>query len=121
MGPEMKRLLDYIDGKEASDEFTRKLETEVRTVKNNEKWRLDYMTLEMRYRELFDQALERGMEQGLEQGIEQGIEKGIEQGIGQEKIQTALRMLKAGELPVEKISIYSGLTVEQVLNLKNSL
>lgn len=83
------------------------------------------MTLEMRYRELFDQALERGMEQGLEQGIEQGIEKGIEQGIeqgiGQEKIQTALRMLKAGELPVEKISIYSGLTVEQVLNLKNSL
>ena len=125
VGPEMKRLLDYIDGKEASDEFTRKLETEVRTVKNNEKWRLDYMTLEMRYRELFDQALERGMEQGLEQGleqgIEQGIEKGIEQGIGQEKIQTALRMLKAGELPVEKISIYSGLTVEQVLNLKNSL
>ena len=109
VSPEMKRLLDYIDGQEASDEFTKKLETAVGTVRNNEKWRVEYMTLEMRYRELFEEALEQGLEQGIEQGIEQ------------EKMETALRMLKAGEIPVEKISIYSGLTVEQVLKLKNEL
>ncbi len=109
VSPEMKRLLDYIDGQEASDEFTRELETAVRTIKNNEKWRVEYMTLEMRYRELFEEALEQGLEQGIEQGIEQ------------EKMETALRMLKAGELPVEKISIYSGLTVEQVLKLKDEI
>ena len=60
---------------------------------------LDYMTLEMHYRELF--------EQGIEQGIEQ--------------MQTALRMLKEGKLSVEEISLYSGLAVEQVLKLKNEL
>ena len=99
VSPEMKRLLDYIDGQEASDEFTRELETAVNTVKGNEKWGLDYMTLEMHYRELF--------EQGIEQGIEQ--------------MQTALRMLKEGKLSVEEISLYSGLAVEQVLKLKNEL
>ena len=43
------------------------------------------------------------------------IDIGREQGIEQ----TALRMLKAGKLSIEEISIYSGLTVEQVLNLKD--
>lgn len=38
ISPQMKHLLDYIDGLEASDEFTRELETAVKTVKNNEKW-----------------------------------------------------------------------------------
>ena len=55
------------------------------------------MTLEMHYREWQEQILER------------------------EKMQTAVRMLKAGELPVEKISIYTGLAVEQVLKLKEQL
>ena len=102
---EMKRLLDYIDGQEASDEFTNALETAVRSVKNSENWRMEYMTLEMRYREL----LEQGLEQGLQQGIEQGI------------AQTAINMLKAGKLPVEEISSYTGLTIEQVLELKKGL
>ncbi|MBD5097257.1 MAG: Rpn family recombination-promoting nuclease/putative transposase [Lachnospiraceae bacterium] len=107
VSPEMKRLLDYIDGQEASDEFTRELETEVRTIRYNEKWRLEYMTLEMRYRELSEDAFEQGMEQGLERGMEQ------------EKEQTALRMLEAGKLSIEEISIYSSLTIEQVKNLRN--
>lgn len=55
------------------------------------------MTLEMHYREWQEQILE------------------------QEKMQTAVRMLKAGELPIEKIAIYSGLTIEQVLKLKDQL
>lgn len=51
----------------------------------------------MRYREF------------LEEGLEQGLE------------QTAIRMLQAGELSVEKIALYSGLTVERVLELKKEL
>ncbi|MBD5096314.1 MAG: Rpn family recombination-promoting nuclease/putative transposase [Lachnospiraceae bacterium] len=94
---EMKRLLDYIDGQEASDKFTKNLETAVKAVKNNEKWRVEHMTLEMHYREWAEQLLE------------------------QEKEQTAIRMLKAGKLSVEEISIYSGLAVEQVLKLKEQL
>lgn len=51
------------------------------------------MTLEMRYREF------------LEEGLEQ----------------TAIRMLQTGELSVEKIALYLGLTMERVLELKKEL
>lgn len=39
VSPEMKRLLDFIDGKEPEDEYTRDLAEAVKAVRNNEKWR----------------------------------------------------------------------------------
>lgn len=78
---EMKKLLDYIDGKEPEDDFTRELDEAVESVRKNEKWRLEYMTLQMKYQEKYEQGVEWGIEQGIEQGIERGIEQGIEQGI----------------------------------------
>ena len=44
VSPEMKRILDYIDGKGASDKFTEELEEAVRSARQNESWRLGYMT-----------------------------------------------------------------------------
>ncbi len=94
VNPEMKRLLNYIDGQASSDGFTRELETAVRTIKNNEKWRVEYMTLEMRYKELLEQGFEEGLEQGLEQGIAQTITTTIsllrENGLSDSKITEAL-------------------------------
>ncbi len=101
--PEMKKLLDFIDGKEPEDDFTRELDEAVQAVRKNEKWRLEYMTLQMNYQEKY--------EQGMEQGIEQGME--------QEKINSAMRMIEDGGLSLEKIVMYSGLTLEQVLELKS--
>ncbi len=37
--PEMKRLLDFIDGKKLEDDFTRELDEAVQSVRKNEKWR----------------------------------------------------------------------------------
>lgn len=91
---ELKKLLDFIDGKEPEDDFTRELDQAVQSARKNEKWRLDYMTLQMKYQEKY------------EQGIEQG------------NIQAALRMIEDGDLPSEKIALYSGLTLEQVLDLE---
>ncbi len=102
---EMKRLLDFIDGQKPEDDFTRELAEAVQSVRDNEKWRLDYMTLQMSYQEKF----------------EQGVEQGVEQGIGQEKIEAAIRMIEAGKLSVDEIAIYSGLPLEQVLELQKEL
>lgn len=97
VAPEMKRLLDFIDGKEPEDDFTRELDEAVQSVRKNEKWRLDYMTLQMNYQEKY------------EQGIEQGNK------------QAALRMIEAGKLSYEEIAMYSGLTLEQVLELQKEV
>ena len=95
--PEMKRLLNYIDGKKPEDDFTKELDKAVQAVRINEKWRMDYMTLQMHYQEKF------------------------EQGVEQEKTDTAIRMIKDGDLSLEKIALYTGLTLEQVLELKKEL
>lgn len=68
VNPEMKRLLEYIDGQAASDDLTRELEDAVQSVRRNEKWRLDYMTLQQEYREKYNEGLEAGIEQGMERG-----------------------------------------------------
>jgi len=106
---EMKRLLNFIDGQKPEDDFTRELAEAVQSVRDNEKWRLDYMTLQMSYQEKF------------EQGVEQGIEQGIEQGASQEKKKSAIRMIEAGKLSLDEIAIYSGLSLEQVLELQKGL
>ena len=68
VSPEMKRLLEYIDGQAASDDLTRELEDAVQSVRRNEKWRLDYMTLQQEYREKYNEGLEVGIEQGMQRG-----------------------------------------------------
>ena len=57
----------------------------------------DYMTLQMNYQEKY------------------------EQGVEQEKIDSAMRMIEDGDLPLEKVAMYSGLTLEQVLELEREL
>lgn len=115
--PSMKRLLDFIDGKAPADDFTMQLAEAVRSVRDNEKWRLDYMTLQMSYQEKFEQ----GVEQGLKKGLEQGLEKGLEQGLEKGKLLSAKKMIEAGKLSTEEIVLYSGLSLEQVLALKSEM
>ena len=101
ISPEMKRLLDFIDGKEPQDDFTRELDKAVQSVRKNEKWRLDYMTLQMHYQEKY------------EQGFDEGDRK--------RAISVAMRMIEANKLSLEEIAMYSGLALEQVLELKKKL
>lgn len=39
----------------------------------------------------------------------------------QEKVDSAMRMIEDGDLPLEKVAMYSGLTLEQVLELEKEL
>ena len=107
---DMKELLDFIDGKGAgATGFTRDLEEAVQSVRKNEKWRVDYMTLQMSYQEKF------------EEGYERGIECGIERGIEQEREELALRMVREGELPAEKIAMYTGLSQKKIKEFQEML
>lgn len=74
--PETKRLLDYIDGRQPKDTFTQELEAAVEAVRKNEKWRLGYMTLQMKYDEKFEEGIERGRQEGMEQGMRRGKQEG---------------------------------------------
>ena len=78
VSPEMKRILDYIDGKGASDEYTKQLEEAVCSARQNERWRLDYMTLEYEYRQRYLEGKEEGREEGRAEGRAEGRERTIQ-------------------------------------------
>jgi predicted transposase/invertase (TIGR01784 family) len=62
-------------------------------------------------------CLDYAMEQGFEQGMEKGIEKGIEKGFEQSKIEIAKKLLLA-KVDLETISISTGLSVNEIKNIK---
>ncbi len=78
VSPEMQRILDYIDGKGASDKFTEELEEAVCSARQNERWRLDYMTLEYEYRQRYLEGKEEGRAEGREEGRAEGRERTIQ-------------------------------------------
>ena len=61
---ELRELLEYLDNGSVHNEFTRKLEEEVVKVRKNEKWRRDYMVLNLAFEDKMRQGLEKGRKEG---------------------------------------------------------
>ncbi|RKJ67066.1 hypothetical protein [Roseburia sp. 1XD42-69] len=55
----------------------------------------------------------------LQMHYQEKYEEGLEQGAEREKVEIAKRMLVDGNLPEDKIALFSGLGLERVLELKN--
>jgi hypothetical protein len=53
--------------------------------------------------------------------LQMNYQEKYEQGMEQEKRRSALRMIEAGKLSSEEIALYSGLNLEQVLELEKEL
>ncbi len=69
---------------------------------------------------VINEDMERSIDSmcNLSQGIrEEGIEQGIEQGMEKKEKEIALKMLKKGQLSLEEIADYSGLSLEKIEEL----
>ena len=62
---ELKQIFAYFNGQEAVGDYAEKLREEVDRVKKNKEWRLEYMTLQMREMEKYEEGLEKGIEKGI--------------------------------------------------------
>lgn len=102
ISPELKRLLDFIDGEKPGDDFTRDLDIAVKNARLNTKWRVEYMNLQLAFQEKY----------------REGLKVGEKRGELAEKKETARRMLSDGKLSIEEVSLYSGLSVEEIKDLK---
>ena len=80
--------------------------------KINEKFRSDYLAVNIRETDIF----EEGRTEGIALGISQGISQGIAQGAEQKAIETARNMLNYGD-SIEKIVIITGLSLKTVEQL----
>ncbi len=61
---ELENFLNYLAGKPPVDEFTKQLDEAVKVVKENRKWRREYMTLSMKYEEKLEEGFELGRAEG---------------------------------------------------------
>ena len=109
---ERKSLLEYINNKESTSDFTKMIDLLVEKTKENQTFRGDYMAWGLAEQD----AEKRGYNAGVADGISQGVAQGISQGAEQKAIETAKNLL-AMKLPLDSIAKATGLTLESVQNL----
>lgn len=61
---DLRNFLTYLQEGTVIDGFTTILESEVKKAQNNEEWRREFMTLQMKEREKFEEGREEGREEG---------------------------------------------------------
>ncbi|MDD6596826.1 Rpn family recombination-promoting nuclease/putative transposase [Anaerovibrio sp.] len=101
---ELASLIGYISTGEVTDDYTKDLDEEVRTLRNDDGRERDYMTYMQTIMEHEDMAYSRG----------------ISQGISQASKAMAIKMLKANK-PYEEISEFTELTLSEIRELAASL
>ena len=115
---EISAFLKYIDSKEATDDFTDKINHIVELAKINEKFKGDYLAMNIRETDIYEEGRNDGIALGITQGIAQGISQGIAQGAEQAKIETARNFLSMN-LSLEKVAQGTGLSLETIQKLAN--
>ncbi|MCR4789518.1 MAG: Rpn family recombination-promoting nuclease/putative transposase [Treponemataceae bacterium] len=115
--PSIKNFLHFVNSKEVSDDFTKKIDAASEFAKQNPHWRKEYMFLYDVIEDEKEIARESGHAEGLAQGHAEGLAEGKNEGIKEgylnSKIETAKEMLK-DNFPLEKIIKYTGLSSEQI-------
>lgn len=74
---ELRDFLNYLTGKEGGGEFVAKLDAAVKKARNKEEWRMEYMTLQMRDLEKFDEGKAEGIQMERIDAIQRMIRKGF--------------------------------------------
>jgi len=109
ISPEVCAFLKYVDGQASNDEFVKRLENEVQRIKNDEDWRLDYMTLFDKIEEAREEALAKAEEKIKE--VQKEAQKKIKE--ADDKFTALIKnLVKATGFPEEKI--------REMVNMTNS-
>lgn len=94
---ELANFMDYMNGSEPNDDFTRRLQAEVELQRDDDGRRMLYMT--------YSQTLLEMEAKGIEQGIEQGIEAGM--------LKTLRDLVKDGMLSPAEAAKRAGMSIEE--------
>ncbi|MEL3907659.1 MAG: hypothetical protein P1P64_01435 [Treponemataceae bacterium] len=123
--PELKALLQYMNGMPATTEFTKKLDEKVQAIKQNEVRRKEYMNINAFEMDARRDGKNEGIAIGLLEGRKEGLVEGrvlgktegeklgIEKGAYQTKLETARKMKYRG-FNTTDISDLTGLSQAEI-------
>ena len=109
-------LLDYFKTGTPQDTYTKGLQDRVEEIRSDDEWRENYMTIEMKMEQRYEQGRKQGLEEGREQGLEQGRKQGLEEGREQGERNgrhSILRAMLEAKLDKE-IILKAGFTEEEI-------
>lgn len=98
---ELKAFLDYLKDKRSCSHLTERLQKEVEQARLQEEWRNEFVFLEERYQEKFEEGLEAGLIEGREAGLIEGREAEI------------FSSVQEGDYSAERAAEKLGITVEE--------
>lgn len=114
---ELADFMSYLKEKKGKSKLVKKIDAEVKKARAHEEWRGEYMTLQMKFRDIYDDAWDEGLEAGMQKGLEVGMEKGMEEGLqkGMQKgvIETLQNLVEKNLLPLETAAKEVHMTVEE--------
>lgn len=89
---EIKSFLDWLStGKRNNGRLVNRLEDAVQTVRSNEKWSVEYMTLYMKLKETYNDGVKAGITEGRTEGQSAYVVKFLENGWNIDKIAEFLK------------------------------
>ena len=109
---EISAFLKYIDNRIPTDEFTKELSRLVKEAKINNKFRNDYLAMNLHDRDIKEQAFNEGLSSGIQRGIIQGILEGEHK----KALETARNMLLKS-IPKNIVADCTGLSLEIIEQL----
>ena len=65
-------------------------------------------------------GMQKGIQKGLQKGMQQGMQKGMQQGMQKGKSEIAKNLIEMG-MPVNQIAAATGLTHEEIENLRTAI
>lgn len=99
---EEREFFKFLCGGGAGSAFTKDLDVLVASARHNAQWRQQFMT--------WEQEVQLSYHRGIAEGVEKGRKEGLKE--------TAIKMLEDGYLPLERISEYTQLSVEELKALQ---
>ena len=109
---EMEDFLRYLKEGVGNSPFVEKLDDAVQKARDHVEWRSEYMSLQLKYYDIWDEAREEGLEEGRSEGMKEGIKEG--------KLQQLFELVSDGDLPLEKAVQKTPLTREEFMKLMDA-
>ena len=94
LSEELSSVLDYFKTSTPTDEYTRGLEEKVKENRNDDEWRENYMTWEMKLDEKYRQGMEAGRAEGHAEGLAEGRAEGRVEGLAEGRAENLTNLVR---------------------------
>ena len=114
---EMAEFLRYLREGVGNSRFVERLDCAVRKARDHMEWRTEYMSLQLKFYDIWDEARDEGLEEGRAKGLEEGRAKGLEEGrakgLEEGRMSQLFELVRDQDITLDSALRKSGMTKEE--------